>query len=347
MNSGRSINLNTQIKINYKVIIVLILFIVGLYLLIPKLIDTQEAVKLILKVNKYYLLLAIISEFLSYIGAATLLGIILSRLGHKIAFWDRFRIGSIAAFAIHFFPVGSFGGGASDYYFLKGRKVETGSILLMFILRMLISYSAFLILFFISLILVPTYPNLSLAYKIIPLILIGVIIWGICYMIHLYRHKEKFRQVWIKYLNFINKVFGFFKKTPFTQEKIDRVFEDIYKGIGIFGKRKRNSMYALGAGLIYWLGDIFCFFFVFLSFGYTIHLGILLFGYGLATLAGLISFIPGGLGVTEGSMGLVYSSLGVPLSLALMSILVFRFFSFWIWIPIGLYSFYSLKKGMK
>ena len=127
-------------------------------------------------------------------------------------------------------------------------------------------------------------------------------------------------------------------------DRSEIIFEDIYQGIGLFGQKKRTSIWAIIAGLIYWLGDITCFYFVFLSFGFQISWGVLVFGYGVATLLGMISFLPGGLGVTEGTLALIYSGLSVPSPLALMSILVFRFFSFWLWIPFGLYSYLSLKR---
>lgn len=345
MDQEKGINLNTEIKLNFRSIILIVFFIIGLVLIIPRLIDITEALKLILTVNKYYLIIALLFEFTCYIGAATLLGIILSRLGYKIPFWDRFKIGSIAAFAIHFFPVGSFGGGASDYYFLRKRKVESGSILLMFVLRMIISYSAFLAIFLVGLILVPIYPHLPFSPKLVSLVLLSAIILVMIYILYLYEHKEKFRQVWVKTLHRINFIIAKIRKRPFSDEKINEIFDDIYTGIGIFSQKKRTSIFAFLAGLIYWLGDILCFYFVFLSFGYHIHFGVLIFGYCISTLAGLISFIPGGLGVTEGMMGILYSGMGVPLSVALTSILVFRLFSFWIWIPIGIFSFFSLRRG--
>ncbi|HLB95415.1 MAG TPA: lysylphosphatidylglycerol synthase transmembrane domain-containing protein [Patescibacteria group bacterium] len=341
MEEGRT---NSQLRLNYKAIIFLLFFIIGAYLLIPRLVDIEEALRLILRINKGYLLLALAAEIISYLGAAGLMGVILSRLGHRIRFWDRFRLGSIAAFAIHFFPLGSFGEGTVDFYFLSRRQVGGGSILLMFVLRMIISYSAFLGLFFLALVLVPTYPHLPFSPKVISFFLMAVIIWGIFYMIHLYWHKEKFHLLWQKYLHFINRTLAKVGSKAIPAEKIEELFEDIYKGIGLFFGKKRTSVFGGLTALVYWLGDIFCFYFVFLSFGYKIGFGVLLFGYSVATLAGLVSFIPGGLGVAEGTMGLVYNSLGVPLSLALMSILVFRFFSFWIWIPFGLYSFLSLKR---
>jgi len=338
-------NTNKPIKINLKALILLVIFVVGFCFLIPKLVDIQEALKLILKVNKFYLVLAVTAEFLSYVGAAWLLGIILSRLGYKIGFWDRFKIGSIAAFAIHFFPVGTLGEGAVDYYFLRKKKVEPGSIFLMLILRVIITYSAFLLVFLIGLILVPTAPHLPFSPKLISLVIFVLISGGILYLIYLYRRKSLFRQRWSSFLKIVDFFLSKVRKREISRERSDEIFTDIYQGIGLFGKKKRSSVFALIAALIYWLGDITCFFFVFLSFGYQIHWGVLIFGYSIASLLGMLSFIPGGLGVVEGSMTLLYSALGVPATLALMSVLVFRFFSFWIWIPVGLYSFLSLRKN--
>lgn len=331
-------------KFNLKTLIVILLFAAGLYFLVPKLIGLPEAIKLILQVNKFYLLIAIAFEMLSYTGAAILLGVILYQMGYKIKFWDRFRIGSIAAFAIHFFPVGTLGQGAFDFYFLRKQKVETGSILLMLILRIIFTYAAFLLIFLYGLVLVPSAPHMKISPRIISFALAFLIIGGISYMFYLYKNKAKFRKIWNRFLRLFDSFFSKIRGKKVSERQESEVFEDIYDGIGLFGKKKRSSVFALLAGLMYWLGDLTCFYFVFLSFGYHIHIGVLIFGYCVASLLGMVSFIPGGLGVTEGTMGLLYSALGVPASLALMSVLVFRFFSFWILIPFGLYSFISLKK---
>lgn len=345
--TGNNNQIDLNFKFNLKTLIVILLFAIGLYFLVPKLIGLPESLMLILQVDKFYLLLAIGFEILSYVGASILLGIILLQLGYKIKFWDRFRMGSIAAFAIHFFPVGTLGQGAVDFFFLRKEKVETGSVLLMMILRIIFTYAAFLMIFLYGLVLVPTAPHLKISPRIISIVLATLIIGGIGYMIYLYQNKTKFRKSWNWFLRFFDKIISKIRGHKISQEKETEVFEDIYRGIGLFGQKKRSSVFALLAGLMYWLGDLMCCYFVFLGFGYHIHIGVLIFGYGVASLLGMVSFIPGGLGVTEGTMGLLYSALGVPSALAVMSILVFRIFSFWIWIPFGLYSFISLNRQMK
>ena len=135
-----------------------------------------------------------------------------------------------------------------------------------------------------------------------------------------------------------------FNLEPKDEIKTRQAFDDLYEGVGKFPKKKKTFLLAFLSYFSYWFLDVLCFFFVFLSFGYLIHPGVLIFTYGVSTLAGLISFIPGGLGVTEGSLTFIFSSLGVPFSLAVISILVFRLLSFWIWVPIGLISYLTLRR---
>lgn len=336
-----------DLKFNLKTLIIILIIGFGLYFLIPRLIGLQEAIRLIMTARKWKILIAVCFEIISYMGAAWLLGIILSRLGYKITFFNRFKISSIAAFAMHFFPVSSFGEGAVDYYFLRKQKVETGSILLMLVLRIILTYIAFFTIFLAGLALVPTSPYIKFSPKIISLVLFLVVLATISYIIFLYRNKDKFRRYWHKFFRIFKPFVSKIRGREVADEQEEEIFEDIYQGIGLFGRKKRFMLLSVIAAMVFWLGDISCFYFVFQAFNYNIHWGVLIFGYCSATILGMISFIPGGLGVVETSMGLIYSGLGVPSPLAIMVILVFRFFSFWLWIPFGLYSYISLSRQSK
>ena len=66
----------------------------------------------------------------------------------------------------------------------------------------------------------------------------------------------------------------------------------------------------------------------------------------MASFAGLISILPGGLGVYEALMTGVLTSAGVPKALALSATLVYRIFTMIIFLPVG-FIFYqlSLRRG--
>jgi uncharacterized protein (TIRG00374 family) len=335
---------NNPLKFSPKNIVILVLLAVGLYLLAPKLVGVEQAILLLDKVNKNFLVLALLAEISSYVGAATVLGIIFSRMGHKLSFFTRFRLGSVAAFTMHFLPIGAAGGAAFEYSFLRKQAVDSGSIIVMWILRWIFSYTGFLILFLVSLILLPISPKLPFSPKFISIIFIMLIAGFALYVIYLYKNKEKFWVVWTKIFNGLNSLIKKFKKDPISLVKQKEIFEDIYTGIELFSKKKRSSVFAVLAGMLYWFGDMICLYFVFWAFGYSINFGVLIFGYCISTLLGILSFVPGGIGVTEGSMALIFTGMGVPSVLALTAVLVFRLFSFWIWIPVGFLSYLSLQK---
>ncbi len=330
--------------INPRIIIVIVVLLVAMVVLAPKLVGLKEALQLLIGVDKPYILLALGFEFVSYCGAAALLGVILSRLGFDVRFWDRFRIGSIAAFAIHFLPIGTVGEGALDYYFLKKKKVSSGAILLALVLRIIITYSAFLLVLLTALLWVPTAAKSAVTFKIALLAISVFLLAWVIYIALVYRHKDKFKKFWQRFYRPARFLSKKLRKEDVTQKRFAEVFEEIYVGIGLFASKKRFSLLAILYGLVYWFGDILCLYFVFHSFGYSINFGVLTLSYSISTLAGLISFIPGGFGVTEGSLGLIFAGFGVPLAVSVTSIIVFRLFSFWIWIPIGFYSYLSLTR---
>lgn len=339
-------NNSKQLKyiVNPKTLVVIGILLVAMILIAPRFIGLKEALRLLVDVKKPFILLALAFEFLSYCGAAALLGVILSRLGFEVKFWDRFRIGSIAAFAIHFLPIGTVGEGALDYYFLRKREVSSGGILLALVLRIIVTYSAFLLVLLTALLWVPAAAKSAVTFKVAFLAISIFLLAWIVYIFMVYRHKDKFKNFWQRFYRPVRFLSKKLRKKDVSKKRFAQVFEEIYTGIGLFTKKKRFSLLALLYGLVYWFGDILCFYFVFQSFGYSINFGVLTLSYSIATLVGLISFIPGGFGVTEGSLGLIFAGFGVPLAVSVTSIIVFRLFSFWIWIPIGLYSYISLSR---
>ncbi len=71
-------------------------------------------------------------------------------------------------------------------------------------------------------------------------------------------------------------------------------------------------------------------YFLFVAAGHTVSPGILLAGYGLPQLLGKVSFLPGRVGIVEGTMAALYDGLGVPDGVTVVVILTYRVLSFWL-----------------
>lgn len=58
--------------------------------------------------------------------------------------------------------------------------------------------------------------------------------------------------------------------------------------------------------------------------------GAVLAGYGLPLLLGKVTFLPGGVGIVEGTMAALYGGLGVPDGVTVVVILTYRVLAFWL-----------------
>ena len=82
--------------------------------------------------------------------------------------------------------------------------------------------------------------------------------------------------------------------------------------------------------------DLLCLRYAFLAAGHSLHLSLLLAGYGVPLLLGRASFLPGGIAVVEVAMTALYGGLGVPASIAVVAVLTYRLISFWLPALVGI-----------
>jgi uncharacterized protein (TIRG00374 family) len=83
--------------------------------------------------------------------------------------------------------------------------------------------------------------------------------------------------------------------------------------------------------------DLICLYCLFLAFHQSASLGILVAGYAMGILFWIVSITPQGIGVVEGMMTLVFSSLGVPGDAAAIIALSFRGLTFWLPLATGFF----------
>jgi len=81
--------------------------------------------------------------------------------------------------------------------------------------------------------------------------------------------------------------------------------------------------------------DILTLFFLFYAAGHPVSVGILLSGYGLPLILGKMTFLPGGVGIVEGTMATLYNGLSVPSGVTVVVIIAYRAISFWLPTLIG------------
>jgi uncharacterized membrane protein YbhN (UPF0104 family) len=93
-----------------------------------------------------------------------------------------------------------------------------------------------------------------------------------------------------------------------------------------------------------WFWECWALVFAARAFGFELGLFDATFFYSLATLAGALAFLPGGLGVTEGSMALLLVNGGMAAGQAAAATLVVRATTLWFAVGIGFFALIGLDR---
>jgi hypothetical protein len=112
----------------------------------------------------------------------------------------------------------------------------------------------------------------------------------------------------------------------------------------VAGMIKKRHLWAYGFGfsLLAWIFDIFRTYFIFVALGNNVSLLVIGGAIVIAALAGAIPISPGGLGLIEAAMVIVFTSAGIPITIAAMVTIIDRLISYWGLTFIGLIPSYYL-----
>jgi uncharacterized protein (TIRG00374 family) len=128
-----------------------------------------------------------------------------------------------------------------------------------------------------------------------------------------------------------------------SEEWIHKMAADLSGAAEAIGKKPKRLARTLGVALASHLTDMCCLAVLFFAFGEHITFGPLMAGYAVAMVFWIVSPTPQGVGVVEGTMALVYKSLGVPPEKAAVVVLAFRGLSFWLPVLVGFLLFRKTK----
>jgi uncharacterized membrane protein YbhN (UPF0104 family) len=105
---------------------------------------------------------------------------------------------------------------------------------------------------------------------------------------------------------------------------------------------KRGNLGLVGA-IMWWAFDIACLWACFKAFGSSPAVGVLVIGYFVGMLANTLP-LPGGVGGVDGGMIGMFVAFGVNPATAIVAVLAYRFFAFWLPIGPGAVSYATLRR---
>lgn len=203
------------------------------------------------------------------------------------------------------------------------------------ILLLIVSYFFGLLgILFVVLIYLQTRGELGLTEVIFTLILVLVTI-GYTLAIYLAEKKPVILRHIFSFLNDnFNRIFRLFRIKS-TDAWIKSIIGELANAAKTTRENPRKIAEIILMQFATHLANVMCLFFIFLAFGEITKFGIIITGYAIGELFRNASPAPEGVGVTEGSMAIIYTSFGIdPIDSAAIAI-AYRGLNFWIPFGIG------------
>ena len=196
-------------------------------------------------------------------------------------------------------------------------------------------------------------PDIGLeAWEIIALVFstgIGFLAFGL--IVYFYVRKDRLSNFVHSTIRFLAPFIGFVKKGfdhLAYSDAVEKSIDSFHGGLMDIHKNKYGLFKATVYSFIGWFFDILSIYAVFLALGAESHIqiGVLILAYTLSMMSGWLPlFMPGGLGIVDGTMAVLFIYGGVPVEIAMLATLLYRLASYWSNTVIGGYYMWSSLKA--
>ena len=279
------------------------------------------------KVKAWALLLIIPIEILNYHAQTRLYQRLFAVVGEKLKYTYLYKISLELNFVNHVFPSGGVSG--ISYFGLRMRRdgISGGKSTLVQLMKLVMIFSSFEILLLFGMLVLSA---VGKANNII--ILIGgslttllVVLTGIfLYIIGDRDRVQNFFTIMTRVLNRAIHLVRHHHPETINIERFRPSFDELHENYGLFRSKLPDLQGPFFYALLANVTEVAAVYVIFIAFGHWVNVGAVILAYAVANFAGLVSVLPGGVGVYEALMLAVLTVGGVPAAVSLPATVMYR-----------------------
>lgn len=295
------------------------------------------------KVNAWVLLLMIPLQLINYDAYTRLYRDILAMLDEHISYRSMLRLQLELNFVNHILPSGGVSG--FSYFSLRARSYNipaskaTLTQFMRFIL-IFISFEALLLFGLLTLAIGGQANNLMILISGSLATLLVVITVGLGFILGSKARINAFSTFITRIVNRLVRFIRPSKPDVIDVERVRHLFSDLHENYIILQRNYKQLKWPLVYSFLANLTEVMTVYVVYVAFGHWVNPGAIIIAYAVANFAGLISFLPAGVGIYEALMTALLVAAGVPAGLSIPVTVMYRVLSMTIQLPPGYYLYY-------
>jgi glycosyltransferase 2 family protein len=262
---------------------------------------------------------------LSYVLMAMSYQGIARAAGAEVSFWEMLKITFVANTVNYLVSTGGISGFAVRLYFFIRLKIPSDTAVIVSLVQGVVTnliLLLFVVVGFAYLLTTHSLHGYALATSVVLLFLFVLIAVGaIVLLLHRGFRRRAFFIMAEAVHWFMHRFLPSYKP---GRVHIWRFQRNLNRGINFVLARKRHMVMPTLWIVADWAVTLLILWGGFVAVHYPIPMSFVVVGFAVGIILSLVSFVPGGLGVMEGSMAAIFASLGVPFETAVVAVLVFR-----------------------
>jgi uncharacterized protein (TIRG00374 family) len=306
--------------------------------------EIAETLENIGSLKWWALALMIPAQILNYHAYAVMYRGLFDILGHKITYKKWWKIVLELNFVNNVFPSGGVSG--FSYFGLRLRRegVSAGQATLVQIMRFVLLFISFQVLLVAGLIILAIGGEANSLTILIAGSLATALLIGSFAAMFIIGSKKRINGFFTYITRFLNRVIHIVRpKHPETIsiERVEAIFTDLHENYLVLKENPKVLRGPLVAALFANIAEILTIYVVYIAFGQWVNLGAIILAYAIANFAGMISVLPGGVGIYEALMTAVLASAGVPPAVSIPVTITYRVLNMALQLPPGYYFYHK------
>lgn len=296
------------------------------------------------RVNTWALLLILPFQALTFHSYAKLYQGFFAVLNRKIEYRFMLRTAVELSFVNNVFPSGGVSGFSYFGLRMKSKGISAGQATLVQMMRFALVFISFQILLSAGLLMLAIGGQASNLMILVAGSLATLLLAMTLVVAYVIGSKQRINAFFTFLTKMLNRVIQIVRpKHPETINiaRVQRLFNDLHESYVLLKSKYRELRRPLLYALLANLGEVLTIYSVYLAFGELVNPGAVIIAYAIANFAGLISVLPGGVGVYEALMTAVLATAGVPPGISLPVTVMYRILNMSLQLPVGWYFYHK------
>ena len=294
------------------------------------------------------LLLIIPIEWINYHAQAKLYQGLFSIVGNKLSYKFLFKASLELNFINNIFPSGGVSGISYFGMRMRSKDLTGGRATLVHIMKLVLLFVSFEVLLIVGLL------SLALAGHVSDLVIFfsatlsTLMVVGTVGFVMIIGHERRIQttfSVMTKALNWVVHLILPKYKEIISIAKARTLVEELHQNYKLIESHYQDLKTPFIWSLIANISEVGAVYIVYIAFGHWVNPGAVILAYGIANFAGLVSVLPGGVGIYEALMTAVLVATGVRAAISLPVTVMYRIVNMLIQLPPGYFYYHRTLQG--